>query len=144
MINARFRFTPSTPVNDARFPWAGLQQAAYRRTRLSPGRGPCNMSKVSPVSSDQSKEVRFEEEFRKLAAKWDADGNGTFSMEECKAMVKELTTQKGRITYDMKNKVDAQMAKFDQDGNGQFVSPPPRPATWHGRHTVDHAHEQGS
>jgi hypothetical protein len=102
------------------------------------------MSKVSPVSSDQSKEVRFEEEFRKLAAKWDADGNGTFSMEECKAMVKELTTQKGRITYDMKNKVDAQMAKFDQDGNGQFVSPPPRPATWHGRHTVDHAHEQGS
>ena len=58
--------------------------------------------------------------FAKIAAKWDADGNGSFSMDECKAMVKELTAQKGRITYNMKDKVDAQMAKFDKDGNGQF------------------------
>ena len=41
-------------------------------------------------------------------------------MSECKAMVKELTSQQGRIVYDLKNPVDAQMAKFDTDGNGQF------------------------
>jgi len=76
------------------------------------------MAKVGPNEPD--KNARFQEEFAKLATRWDADGNGTFSMDECKVMIRELTSQKGRIVYDMKNKVDSQMAKFDSDGNGSF------------------------
>ena len=78
------------------------------------------MTKVEPEKAQATKEARFEVEFAKIAARWDEDGNGSFSMDECKAMVKEITSQKGRIEYDLKNKVDAQMAKFDKDGNGQF------------------------
>ena len=65
----------------------------------------CGHGQVGPNEPD--KNARFQEEFAKLATRWDADGNGTFSMDECKVMIRELTSQKGRIVYDMKNKVDS-------------------------------------